>query len=79
MAVLFISSELDEVLRCADRVAVLRDRVKVGELDAERIDEQTIMRTIAQTGPAGGGDPDEPPPRPDGRRRRWPGRCSRWR
>jgi galactofuranose transport system ATP-binding protein len=48
MAVLFISSELDEVLRCADRVAVLRDKAVVGELAADQLDEQTIMRTIAQ-------------------------------
>ncbi len=54
MGVLFISSELDEVLRCADRIVVLRDRAKVGELGADRMDEQTVMRTIAQTGPAGG-------------------------
>ena len=53
MAVLFISSELDEVLRCADRIVVLRDRAKVGELSAGRIDEQTVMRTIAAV-PAGG-------------------------
>jgi len=32
MAVLFISSEIDEVVRMADRIAVLRDRRKVGEL-----------------------------------------------
>ncbi|TCP03256.1 sugar ABC transporter ATP-binding protein [Caldimonas thermodepolymerans] len=32
MAVLFISSELDEVVRLSDRVVVLRDRRKVGEL-----------------------------------------------
>jgi simple sugar transport system ATP-binding protein len=57
MGVLFISSELDEVLRCANRIAVLRDRAKVGELDAERIDEQTIMHTIAQTEPDGGAAP----------------------
>ena len=32
MAVLFISSEIDEVVRLADRIVVLRDRRKVGEL-----------------------------------------------
>ena len=32
MAVLFISSEIDEVLRISDRVVVLRDRRKAGEL-----------------------------------------------
>jgi simple sugar transport system ATP-binding protein len=32
MAVLFISSEIDEVVRVSHRIAVLRDRRKVGEL-----------------------------------------------
>ncbi|WP_394789794.1 sugar ABC transporter ATP-binding protein [Rhodoferax sp.] len=32
MAVLFISSEMSEVVRVSDRIAVLRDRSKVGEL-----------------------------------------------
>ncbi|TMB19775.1 MAG: sugar ABC transporter ATP-binding protein, partial [Deltaproteobacteria bacterium] len=49
MAVLFISSELDEVLRCADRIAVLRDKAMVGKLSADQMDEQIIMRTIAHT------------------------------
>ena len=35
-AILFISSELEEVVRCCDRVAVLRDRHKIGELTGER-------------------------------------------
>nr|WP_259372133.1 sugar ABC transporter ATP-binding protein [Caldimonas mangrovi] len=34
MAVLFISSELDEVVRVSDRIVVLRDRRKVGDLPA---------------------------------------------
>lgn len=32
MAVLFISSEMEEVVRVSDRIVVLRDRAKVGEL-----------------------------------------------
>jgi monosaccharide-transporting ATPase len=47
MSVLFISSELEEVVRVSDRVAVLRDRAKIAELEGERISEQTIMHTIA--------------------------------
>lgn len=34
MAVLFISSEMEEVVRVSDRIVVLRDRAKVGELPA---------------------------------------------
>jgi simple sugar transport system ATP-binding protein len=47
-AVLFISSELEEVVRCSDRVAVLRDRRKVCELSGDDITEQNIMSTIAR-------------------------------
>ncbi|MEO8121631.1 MAG: sugar ABC transporter ATP-binding protein, partial [Rhodoferax sp.] len=34
MAVLFISSEMEEVVRVSDRIVVMRDRAKVGELPA---------------------------------------------
>jgi len=47
-AVVFISSELEEVVRCGDRVVVLRDRKKIGELSGEQIDEQQILQTIAR-------------------------------
>jgi len=46
IACLFISSELEEVLRTSHRVAVLRDREKIAEFSGE-VDEQTIMHTIA--------------------------------
>jgi simple sugar transport system ATP-binding protein len=49
-AVLFISSELEEVVRCSDRVAVLRDRRKVTELSGADINEHNIMATIARGG-----------------------------
>jgi len=47
MAILFISSELEEVIRCCARVAVLRDRKKVTELYGDRINEEEIMHYIA--------------------------------
>ncbi len=47
MSILFISSELEEVVRSCRRVVVLRDRHKVAELTGERISEQNIMSTIA--------------------------------
>lgn len=47
MAVLFISSELEEVVHTCDRVAVLRDRKKVGELSGDGISEQRIMEMVA--------------------------------
>ena len=46
-AIVFISSEMSEVLRVSDRVAVLRDREKIGEVQAAQIDEPGIFRMIA--------------------------------
>jgi len=48
MGVIFISSEFEEVVRCSDRVAVLRDHAKVGELSGPEVDEHNIVRTIAE-------------------------------
>ncbi len=52
MAILFISSELEEVTRCSDRVVVLRDRQKLAELLGDQIEEHQIMHTIASKGVA---------------------------
>lgn len=46
-SVVFISSELEEVVRCSHRVMVMRDRKKVAELEGDRIDQNEIMHTIA--------------------------------
>ena len=51
MAVLFISSELEETVRVCSRVTILRDRKQVGELSGEIIGVEAIMEVIAQ--PAG--------------------------
>ncbi|MCD7896754.1 MAG: sugar ABC transporter ATP-binding protein [Planctomycetaceae bacterium] len=48
MAILLISSELDEVVRNSQRIVVLRDREKIGELTGEDVSEQKILRVIAQ-------------------------------
>lgn len=47
MAVIFISSELEEVVRDCDRVMVLRDHKKVGELTGEEVSLKGIMKMIA--------------------------------
>ena len=47
LAILFISSELEEVVRDSQRVVILRDRRKVGELAGGEISEQAIMQMIA--------------------------------
>jgi simple sugar transport system ATP-binding protein len=43
---IFISSELEEVLRCSHRIIVLRDRKKAAEYAGD-VDDQTIMETMA--------------------------------
>jgi galactofuranose transport system ATP-binding protein len=51
MAVLFISAELEEVLRLSHRIAVLRDRKLVGELtNDDRVDVDLVLQTIASGG-----------------------------
>jgi len=49
MAILFISSDLEETVRNSHRVAVLRDRRKIAELHGEEITEHNIMHAIAST------------------------------
>jgi simple sugar transport system ATP-binding protein len=47
-AILFISSELEEVLRISHRIVVLRDRKKAAEYPGD-VSDQTIMQTMAGT------------------------------
>ena len=47
MAVVFISSEIEEMLRTCDRMVVMRDGTKVGELSNDEMNQSTIMSTIA--------------------------------
>lgn len=49
MGIVFISSELEEIVRMSDRVIVLRDREQIAELSGTDISEQNIMHMIAQT------------------------------
>jgi monosaccharide-transporting ATPase len=47
LAILFISSELEEVIACCDRIAVLRDRKVLSELSGAAVEEANIMQVIA--------------------------------
>lgn len=47
ISVLFISSEIDELVRQCDRIAVLSEGRKTKELVAEEISQQSIMAAIA--------------------------------
>jgi monosaccharide-transporting ATPase len=57
MSCVFISSELDEVLRTSDRVAVMRDRIKVAELAGD-IDESAVIHAMAGAEQTGRGRDD---------------------
>lgn len=47
MALLVASSELDEIVAAADRVVVMRDRAKVGEISGDEITREKIIQMIA--------------------------------
>ncbi|MFG6459961.1 sugar ABC transporter ATP-binding protein [Roseateles sp. DXS20W] len=47
MALVFISSELPEVLRASDRVVVLRERRQVAALDARGLSEEKLLQVMA--------------------------------
>lgn len=50
MGVVFISSEMEEVVRLSDDIEVLKDRHKIAELDNDdTVSQETIVRTIADT------------------------------
>lgn len=50
LSVIFISSELEEVLRLAQRVVVMRDRRRIGELDSSTVDLDLLIDYIANEG-----------------------------
>ena len=47
MSVLFISSEMSEVVRVSDRIAVLRDRSKAGELPGGSTEDEVYEMIAA--------------------------------
>lgn len=47
MSLLFISSELAEVVRCSDRILVMRDRAACAEYQRGELDETTVLHAIA--------------------------------
>ena len=48
VSVIFISSELDEVIRCSNRIVVMRDGKKVGEVNGEDCTQQMLLSIIAE-------------------------------
>ena len=48
VSVIFISSELDEIIRCSNRILIMRDRAKVAEVDGSSCTQQDILKIIAE-------------------------------
>ena len=51
-SLIFISSEIEEMLRTCNRMAVLRDGAKVGEISGEEMTQEGVMHAIAGGGAA---------------------------
>jgi simple sugar transport system ATP-binding protein len=49
LAVLFISAEIDEVVRSCSRVLVLRERQLTGEIAGDRLNSENLMHLMAGT------------------------------
>ena len=69
MAVVFISAELEEVLRLSDRLVVMRDRRKIDERPNDDVSVSDVLEIIAGEARDGGGPPmpeaaTTPQPRP---------------
>ncbi|MDR2480538.1 MAG: sugar ABC transporter ATP-binding protein, partial [Treponema sp.] len=54
-SLVFISSELEEVIRCSDRIAIMRDRKKIAEISGADMDEGQILKAIAAEDKSAGG------------------------
>ena len=48
VSVIFISSELDEIIRCSNRIVVMRDGKKVAEVNGDGCTQDTILNIIAE-------------------------------
>ena len=46
-SLMFISSEIDEMLRTCSRMAILRDGEKISEIDEDDLSQENIMKAIA--------------------------------
>jgi simple sugar transport system ATP-binding protein len=56
LSVIFISAELEEVLRISNRIAIMRDKRKVGDLENHELSVERLLTIIADSAP---GDDDD--------------------
>lgn len=47
LGVIFISSEFEEIIRCSNKITVLKDKEMIADLQGEQMTENSIMQTIA--------------------------------
>ena len=59
ISIIYISSEMAELVRNCDRVVVLSDGISVGELVGNDITEENILSMIASGSTAQGGENGE--------------------
>ncbi|WP_326696133.1 sugar ABC transporter ATP-binding protein [Streptomyces sp. NBC_01754] len=63
LAVLLISSDIEELIEGADRIVVLRGGAVAGELEGDEVDESRLLEVLADHAPAPDpGDDRVPPP-----------------
>ncbi|MGW3403491.1 sugar ABC transporter ATP-binding protein [Streptomyces zhihengii] len=64
LAVLLISSDIEELVEGADRIVVLRNGATAGELTGEQVGEQSLLAALADHSPAArpAGDTEAPAP-----------------
>ena len=56
ISVLLISSEMEELVRNCDRIVVIQDGKKIGELAGEEMTEDAILRTLSTQEEKDGGN-----------------------
>ncbi|MFJ6246955.1 MULTISPECIES: sugar ABC transporter ATP-binding protein [unclassified Streptomyces] len=67
LAVLLISSDIEELVEGADRIVVLRNGAAAGELVGENVSEEALLAALADHAPPAGGPGPVPPAEDTGR------------
>jgi galactofuranose transport system ATP-binding protein len=68
LAVVLISSEIEEVIEGSDRVVALKDGAVVGLLSGNDVTEGNVMEMLAESGSPGNGEAADGSPENGGRK-----------
>jgi galactofuranose transport system ATP-binding protein len=68
LAVVLISSEIEEVIEGSDRVVALKDGAVVGLLSGNDVTEGNVMEMLAESGSPGSGEATDGSPENGGRK-----------